>query len=221
MARGKRQYVRLAKPMGYVDLDKNEFDDFLGKKRRGRRLGGLATLGKNLSECAKKASRMRFASAQAKKDFLKDCMKSKGTKRDRSIAGILKDRDLLPPTPNKRPSPDVIQKKGIANKVLEASMKQKGGFISKKGGFTPKGRLADPSLGLGETPTDVGVPKDKDIISPANPKGNTNGINPVDEGGTTMTPPPVAEPTKKGGKKLLLYVAIGVVVLIVGNKLIK
>ena len=49
MARGKREYVRLAKPMGYVDLDKNEFDDFLGKKRRGRRLGGLASLGKNLS----------------------------------------------------------------------------------------------------------------------------------------------------------------------------
>ena len=66
------------------------------------------------------------------------------------------------------------------------------------------------------------------IKSPANPKGNTNGINPVDEGGATMpdtpttdTPTPDTKIEANPNKKIFLYGAIGIIVLVFGLKLIK
>ena len=76
MARGKQIYNRIAKPMGYVDLENNEFDNFLKLKRKG----GIFS---RLSDCKKKMATMRFSSAKAKRDFLKDCMKKSGKKDKR------------------------------------------------------------------------------------------------------------------------------------------
>ena len=46
MARGKQIYNRIARPMGYVDLENNEFDNFLKLKRKG----GIFS---RLSDCKK------------------------------------------------------------------------------------------------------------------------------------------------------------------------
>ena len=75
---GHRQYQRLAKPMGMVDLDENEFDNFLKLKRKGGILD-------RLSKCSKKAKTSRFASKEAKKDFMKECMKKSGVKDSKAI----------------------------------------------------------------------------------------------------------------------------------------
>ena len=75
---GHRQYQRLAKPMGMVDLDENEFDNFLKLKRKGGIFDRLA-------KCSKQAKATRFSSKDAKKDFLKDCMEKSGAKDKKAI----------------------------------------------------------------------------------------------------------------------------------------
>ena len=204
MARGKQIYNRIARPMGYVDLENNEFDNFLKLKRKG----GIFS---RLSDCKKQMATIRFSSAKAKGEFLKDCMKKSGKKDKRFLTSeaIKRGGSIKPAVMRDNPY-----------KISQALER-------------PIPRIADPSLGLGETPSDVGVPKDKDIKSPANPRGNTNGINPVDEGGATMPDTPTTDtPTTdtpktetkieaNPNKKIFLYGAIGIIVLVFGLKLIK
>jgi len=209
MARGKQIYNRIARPMGYVDLENNEFNNFLKLKRKG----GIFN---RLSDCKKKMATMRFSSAKAKSDFLKDCMKKSGKKDKRFLTS------------------EAIKRGGF---IKPAVMRDNPYKIS-QALERPIPRVADPSLGLGKTPSDVGVPKPIDegqdyIKSPANPSGNTNGINPVDEGGATMPDTPTTDtPTTdtpktetkieaNPNKKIFLYGAIGIIVLVFGLKLIK
>ena len=222
MARGKQIYNRIARPMGYVDLENNEFNNFLKLKRKG----GIFN---RLSDCRKKMATMRFSSAKAKADFLKDCMKKSGKK----------DKRFLTSEAIKRNPYNISQAKENPYNISQALERP----IPRYGRPIP--RVADPSLGLGKTPSDVGVPKPigmtKDmydegqdyIKSPANPSGNTNGINPVDEGGATMPDTPTTDtPTTdtpktetkieaNPNKKIFLYGAIGIIVLVFGLKLIK
>jgi len=171
MARGKREYTRLAKPMGYVDLEKNEFDNFLKKLKRKKRRSKNRK-GKSQT-CEQKAAAMRFSSAEAKQEFLNEC---------RGVSEVKRATGGFTPKPIEKPiiRSGVEQKKSIANKVFEASQKQKN-----------KSQVAD----------EVKATEEEVINAPEIPTK--------------------AEPNKAAANKMLLYGAIGVVVLIVGLKYIK
>ena len=174
MARGQRQHIRLAKPMGYVDLENNEFDNFLKLKRKG----GIFD---RLSKCAKEKKNVRFSSKDAEKKFMKDCM-SKSGKVDKKA--------------------QLEKKKKAIEKIKRANQKRKELLNKRK----QQQRVADPSLGLGDAPKDVGVP--------------TN--NQVNEGGATTTAQtPDTKIEANPNKKLYLYGAIGVIVLVFALKFIK
>ena len=169
--------------MQYLNLDDNEFLNLrlanpkLAKrkllpniKRRRKKVldKKILTNPKYSAECLKKASMIRFASNEAREEFLKKCSKEKESL--------------------------VFQGKEIGKKILDASEKQK------KGGFIIQNKIER-------------INKD------------TQPINPVEEGGvTTIEPPldnppaPVSQPNKKGTQKFLLYGAIGIAVLLIGNK---
>lgn len=172
MARGKREYTRLAKPMGYVDLEKNEFDNFLKKLKRKKRRS-KNRIGKSQT-CEQKAAARRFSSAEAKQKFLNKC---------RGVSEEIKATGGVTPKPVQKPviKSGVEQKKSIANKVFEASQKQKN-----------KSQVAD----------EVKATTEEEVIN-------------------APEVPTKAEPNKAAANKMLLYGAIGVVVLIVGLKYIK
>lgn len=75
---GHKQYQRLAKPMGMVDLDENEFDNFLNLKRKG----GIFD---RLKKCSNDTKSMRFSNKKGKKDYMKECMKKSGEKDSKAI----------------------------------------------------------------------------------------------------------------------------------------
>ena len=170
--------------MQYLNLDDNEFLNLrlanpkLAKrkllpniKRRRKKVldKKILTNPKYSAECLKKASMIRFASNEAREEFLKKCSKEKESL--------------------------IFQDKKIGKKILDASQKQK----------------------MWEAVDN----KDKiDLINI-----DSQPINPVDEGGvTTIEPPldnppaPVSQANKKGTQKFLLYGAIGIAVLLIGNK---
>ena len=95
MARGQQQYTRLAKPMGRINLDENEFDTFSEDYpfvKFGRK-GGIFKRMKSCMESAKKSG----IGGRAKKSFISNCMKMKGKADDKAIKekGIkLKKRNL-------------------------------------------------------------------------------------------------------------------------------
>ena len=106
---GHRQYQRLAKPMGMVDLDENEFDNFLKLKRKG----GIFD---RISKCSKQAKTSRFSSKEAKKDFLKECMKKSGVKDSKAIKK--KTEKLVSKVKEK------MKKTAEKNKVAEMKMRK-------------------------------------------------------------------------------------------------
>ena len=172
MARGQKQYTRLAKPMGMIDLEDNEFDNFLKLKRKG----GIF---QRLKGCMAKTKQARFSDDDAKKKFMKDCMSKSGKVDNKAQAE---------------------KKKKLIEKLKVANDKRRMGLNR------PKGRLADPSLGLGDAPKDVGVPPS----------------NEVNEGGVpTTTLPKETNIDANPNKKMLLYGAIGVIVLVFALKIIK
>ena len=170
MARGQKQYTRLAKPMGMIDLEDNEFYNFLKLKRKG----GIF---QRLKECVAKTKQAKFTDKDAKKQFMKDCMAKSG-KVDKKAQLEKKKK--------------AIEKIKLANKKRKEQLNK------------PQGRIADPSLGLGDAPKDVGVPPSNEV--------NEGGVN---------TTQPETKIEAKPNKKLFLYGAIGVIVLVFALKIIK
>ena len=162
MARGQQQYTRLAKPMGMVNLDENEFDNFqsdytfvkFGKK------GGIFA---RMKECMKSVKKAKLTGS-AKKSFIKGCLKNKS----KADASKLKAKT--------KKAKDKENKKAFWKQVEDAKNK------------APQQRKADPSL--------TTTPKADDVSVQADTK-------------------------KKKMMKLLMFGGIGVVILIIGIKLIK
>jgi|TARA_R110000851_G_scaffold142839_2_gene281648 hypothetical protein len=150
--------------------NRDNYDDFIKLNRKG----GIFD---RLKKCSENAKSMRFSSKKGKSDYMKECLKKSGAKDKKAIekkTGVLKSKIKK----EQKERTKKYEKKLLKSKA-EIPKSSKEMLATQK--VMEQGRLANPDLNLGDTPT----------------------------------------PKKSNMGKLVLYGGIGIVVLLVGYKIIK